>query len=194
MNPERPEPGSMRQLLHREGKVREALASDKEDIHRIYLDAFTEAEAGEVASLARDLLPGVPRSETFVLVFEWRGDLIGHIAFSRIQYKGMKNGFGSILAPLAVTPKFQKTGIGSVLVREGLRRLKAFGTGRVFVYGDPDYYCQFGFRNELAQRFVPPFPLSQPHGWLGLVIGEPGDGIESAHLECVEALQRPELW
>ncbi len=56
---------------------------------------------------------------------------------------------------------FQKRGIGSNLIREGLRKAKDLGYGIVFLIGHPNYYPKFGFqpaRNhgmELTQFEVP---------------------------------------
>ena len=49
------------------------------------------------------------------------------------------------LAPLAVSPAHQCTGIGSKLVVVGLVRCKDHGFVAVVVLGDPNYYHRFGF-------------------------------------------------
>ena len=57
------------------------------------------------------------------------------------------------LAPVAVHPSFQKQGIGSALIREGLDRAKKDRWRCVFVLGDPAYYGRFGFRVESAKGY-----------------------------------------
>jgi putative acetyltransferase len=54
------------------------------------------------------------------------------------------------LAPLAVHRDYQRSGIGSALVKEGLRACKRRGKDAVIVLGDPDYYTRFGFSRDLA--------------------------------------------
>jgi len=47
---------------------------------------------------------------------------------------------------MAVLPAHQGAGIGSQLVREGLKRLRAASTPFVIVLGHPAYYPRFGFK------------------------------------------------
>ncbi|MFO7605529.1 MAG: N-acetyltransferase [Desulfurivibrionaceae bacterium] len=44
-------------------------------------------------------------------------------------------------------PEYQRRGIGSALIREGLSRLKALGAGGCCLVGHPEYYRRFGFEN-----------------------------------------------
>jgi len=44
-----------------------------------------------------------------------------------------------------VPPEFQRQGIGSKLIREGLERCRQAGYDAVVVLGDPAYYSRFGF-------------------------------------------------
>jgi putative acetyltransferase len=46
---------------------------------------------------------------------------------------------------MAVLPEYQRTGIGSQLVIEGLRRLRERGCPFVIVLGHARYYPRFGF-------------------------------------------------
>lgn len=50
------------------------------------------------------------------------------------------------LAPLAVAPEAQGRGIGSALVRAGLKVCAEGGVDGVVVLGDPAYYGRFGFK------------------------------------------------
>jgi putative acetyltransferase len=54
------------------------------------------------------------------------------------------------LAPLAVLPQWQRQGIGSRLVQEGLRSAEQLRIDVIIVLGDPDYYQRFGFSAGLA--------------------------------------------
>ena len=69
----------------------------------------------------------------------------------------------ALLGPLAVAPSLQRRGIGSALVRAGLRRLKDEDMELVCVLGDPAYYGRLGFVPET--RVEPPFRL--PAEWRG---------------------------
>jgi putative acetyltransferase len=48
-------------------------------------------------------------------------DVLGHILFSPVATSPPSNAKGIGLAPVAVKPEFQGQGIGSQLIREGLR-------------------------------------------------------------------------
>ena len=83
---------------------------------------------------------------TLSLVAEIGGRVVGHIAFSPIKISdGRENWFG--LGPISVIPDLQKQGIGKSLVNEGLSLLKQLGGQGCALVGDPDYYRQFGFKN-----------------------------------------------
>ncbi len=49
------------------------------------------------------------------------------------------------LGPMAVIPGHQGQGIGSALVRAGLKQCRQIGFGAVVVLGHPEYYPRFGF-------------------------------------------------
>ncbi|AXS39121.1 N-acetyltransferase [Breoghania sp. L-A4] len=79
--------------------------------------------------------------------------LLGHIAFSRVT---VTDGDDTVriaaLAPLAVRPDLQRRGIGSALVRDGLKELRTRGEDLAVVVGDTAYYPRFGFSTELARQ------------------------------------------
>jgi putative acetyltransferase len=79
--------------------------------------------------------------------------VIGHVLFSKLKAP-MK---ALSLAPVADHPSFQKQGVGSALVREGLAQAKEDGWMCVFVLGDPAYYGRFGFRVENARGYSSPY-------------------------------------
>jgi putative acetyltransferase len=49
------------------------------------------------------------------------------------------------LAPLAVTPARQRSGVGSLLIEAGLLACAEAGAVAVVVVGHPTYYPRFGF-------------------------------------------------
>ncbi len=72
------------------------------------------------------------------------GRVVGHVAFSPVAVGGRDlNWWG--LGPLAVAPETQRIGVGSALVRSGLRRLAGQAVAGCVVLGDPRYYGRFGF-------------------------------------------------
>jgi putative acetyltransferase len=72
--------------------------------------------------------------------------VVGHILFSPITIESESRSFAAVgLGPMAILPSYQKTGIGSQLVRTGLEECKRLGHEIVIVLGHPDYYPRFGF-------------------------------------------------
>ncbi|MDQ1316321.1 MAG: putative acetyltransferase [Pseudomonadota bacterium] len=90
------------------------------------------------------------------LVAEVDGRVVGHIAFSPVTISdGSSDWYG--LGPVSVLPEYQRRGIGSALIQEGLSRLKNLGARGCCLVGHPGYYGRFGFRNiqELVIEGVP---------------------------------------
>jgi len=83
---------------------------------------------------------------TVSLVAEVDGRVVGHIAFSPVEISdGTQNWYE--LGPVSVLPEYQGQGIGKVLIREGLSRLKDMDARGCCLVGHPDYYRKFGFEN-----------------------------------------------
>ena len=78
------------------------------------------------------------------LVATLEGRVVGHVAFSPVTI-GARDPAWCGLGPVAVMPAHQRSGIGSSLIRSGLRRLRERGVAGCVVLGDPAYYGRFGF-------------------------------------------------
>jgi putative acetyltransferase len=73
-------------------------------------------------------------------------EIVGHILFTPVTFDPPREGVTMMgLAPMAVTPGRQRRGVGSMLVRDGLRRCAAAGIAAVVVVGHPGFYPRFGF-------------------------------------------------
>jgi putative acetyltransferase len=121
--------------------IRKEQPEDMEKIRQLNLRAFeTETEAKLVDTLRQSGIPLIS------LVAEEKDKLIGHILFSPVSIdENFSTPAIAGLAPMAVLPNWQKKGIGSRLVREGLKHCKQSGYAAVVVLGHPDYYPRFGF-------------------------------------------------
>ncbi len=121
--------------------IRPETPDDIPAIRRVNELAFDQpAEAGLVDAL-RD-----HGAVTLSLVAEVGGEVVGHILFSPGHVVGDHGEADAIaLAPMAVLPKHQRTGIGSAMANHGLDLLRHAGHGLVIVLGHPGYYPRFGF-------------------------------------------------
>lgn len=92
------------------------------------------------------------------LVAEDDGRIIGHILFSALVIETSHGEIeGLSLAPMAVSPSHQRKGIGSSLVREGLRACQRARHRIVIVLGHPEFYTRFGFSAKLAEPLRSPY-------------------------------------
>jgi putative acetyltransferase len=91
------------------------------------------------------------------LVAERSNQIIGHVAFSPVQFSDGSAGWYG-LGPVAVLPEFQHQGVGKALIKSGLATLRSMGAAGCVVLGDPRYYGRFGFKNQPECIFegVPP--------------------------------------
>lgn len=78
------------------------------------------------------------------LVAEVAGQVVGHVAFSRVVLNPSHDGWHG-LGPLAVSPVLHRQGIGSHLVNHGLAELRSRGAVGCVVFGNPAYHGRFGF-------------------------------------------------
>jgi putative acetyltransferase len=118
------------------------------DLVRIVNDlAFGGVEEGRIVDKLRKAC-----KKTLSLVAISDKKIVGHIFFSPAVIKfNNANIIGMGLAPMAVLPEFQKQGIGSLLVKEGLRRIRGTECPFIIVLGHIDYYPRFGF--ERASKY-----------------------------------------
>jgi putative acetyltransferase len=174
--------------------IRIATSLDQDNIHSVHWSAFAEGEREIVSKLAVNLLAEETTPHTISLVAESEGAVVGHVAFSPVTIGSNKNIQGYILAPLGVSPDYQKRCIGSKLIESGMQQLSRMGVDFLFVYGDPKYYSKFGFSADAAECYIPPYRLEYPFGWQGIALSECSIRKSSIKIVCVTSLCDPALW
>lgn len=129
-------------------QIRKEQLGDYDAVREINRVTFEQDTESRIVDKIRDAC-----EECLSLVAAIDGKLVGHILFSPVSLEskeGLNSGMG--LGPMAVLPDYQKQGIGSSLVKEGLRLLKNAQVPFVIVLGHPSYYPRFGF--EKAKNYA----------------------------------------
>lgn len=126
--------------MPRSWPTRAETGADHRTVRQINLAAFGRAEEA-------DLVQALRRDEAWIdglslLALEGDGIPVGHVLLTRCH-------IGSVpalcLAPCAVLPSHQGTGVGSELIRAVLGEARGRGERYVTVLGHGDYYPRFGF-------------------------------------------------
>lgn len=137
--------------------IRPEQPEDFDAIRALTTEAFATAphSSGTEAAIVDGLRTA--GALTLSLVAAEEGEIVGHVAFSPVTIDGAeRDWFG--LGPVSVRSSRQRGGIGSGLIREGLRRLRENGAAGCVLLGDPAYYGRFGFATDpaLVLEGVPP--------------------------------------
>ncbi|MGC9515401.1 GNAT family N-acetyltransferase [Methanocrinis sp.] len=129
--------------------IREERPEDIEAIRRVNNEAFGQPAEAEVVDKLREACDSL-----LSLVAVEGGEVVGHILFSPATIGGEESTYeveGMGLAPMAVLPRCQGQGIGSLLIHNGIKMLRERGCPFIIVLGYPEYYPRFGF--ERASRY-----------------------------------------
>ncbi len=127
-------------------EIRKERPTDIAAIRHVNQQAFgTNAEAAIVDVVRAQAQPIIS------LVAEDDGEIVGHIMFSPVTLEPRAGVLMMGLAPMAVVPHRQRSGIGSALADAGLKECRLLGAVGVVVVGHPSFYPRFGF--VAASRF-----------------------------------------
>jgi hypothetical protein len=151
---QRPVPGQLQERAEGppvpELQLRDETPTDRDAILALTAEAFAispatglpaDGEPVEVKVLrelfvAKEYLPG------FSVVAVLAGEVVGHV----ISTRGWVGGHELLgLGPIGVTPRLQRKGIGSALMKETIARANAAGESGIALLGSPEYYPRFGF-------------------------------------------------
>ena len=142
--------------------IRSEKPGDIPAIRQVVSAAFSASEFGDngEADLVDALRTNCDRCLSLVAVSN-EAQVVGHILFSPATIVGDSiESRGMALAPMAVAPGLQGTGVGTALINFGLRQLSDIHCPFVFVLGHPDYYPRFGF--------LPALEFQVTHGFAGI--------------------------
>ncbi|WP_395402368.1 N-acetyltransferase [Arthrobacter sp. UC242_113] len=140
-----PEPKLVREVV-----LRSEQPGDRDAVLALTAEAFAvspvtglpvEGEPVEVRVL-RELFVAEEYLPEFSIVAELDGEIVGHVISTRAWVEDLEL-LG--LGPIGVTPRLQRHGIGSALMRETVVRANAAGEKGIALLGSTDYYPRFGF-------------------------------------------------
>lgn len=133
--------------------IRTETTGDRAAIRSVHRRAFGQDDEANIVDALRD--GGFDRVS---LVAEAGGAIIGHVLFSDLPIVTNAGTVPALaLAPVGVLPEFQRRGVGSALIRQGLEVSRMEGHQIVVVLGHADYYPRFGFSANLAEPLASPF-------------------------------------
>ena len=138
---------------------------------KILIQRTTENDFSQTENLTREsfwnlykpgcdehlVLHNIRNSKSYIseldLVAVFENEIIGHIISTKAIIIDLQNNKHEILCvgPLSVSADFQKKGIGSELLNESIKVAKELDYKGMILFGNPDYYHRFGFRN--AQEY-----------------------------------------
>jgi len=87
--------------------------------------------------------------EALDLVALHEDEIVGHIISTKARIVDNKNNEYEVLSvgPFSVIPSLQNNGIGTELLNYSITRAKEMGYRGMILFGNPEYYHRFGFRN-----------------------------------------------
>jgi len=167
--------------------IRVTKQSDLPSLQTLYHEAFY---VENLFPLVVELLSD--KQEALNLSAVKDGALIGHIAFTQC-HASPENISLALLGPIAVLRKYQRQGIGSLMIKTGFNILKKRGVNKILVLGDPNYYGHIGFTEETSIR--PPYSIPEKwkRAWQSITITDYSVS-PSGQLKVTKAWQRQELW
>lgn len=101
------------------------------------------AFGGPLEARLVDALRGSADYLSLVATIEDR--VVGHLLFTPVVVEPPADRRIAGLAPMAVRPDYQRSGVGGQLIRAGFEECRRSGYSAVVVLGHPDYYPRFGF-------------------------------------------------
>ncbi len=168
-------------------EIRDSAPGDLRAIESLYPEVFPDED---LLPLVRDLLQDTTVTTSIVGVIDSR--IVGHVIFTKCGVDEKQTNV-ALLGPLVVVPAWQGKGIGSEIVRAGLRQLEDRDVRVVCVLGDPAFYSRLGFLP--GSSIGPPYrlPPEWDGAWQSQKIGDMAQPC-SGTLSVPKQWRQPALW
>lgn len=151
--------------------VRREQPHDRVGVRAVETAAFGRAEEADLV----DALRADPAAWVDLSFVALEGDrTVGHLLLTRLPLDGPEGGDALALAPMAVAPEAQGTGVGTALARAALAEARQAGERLVVVLGHPGYYPRFGFAPARPLGVEPPIEVAD-EAWMALDLTGTGE-------------------
>ena len=143
--------------------IREEEIKDYNEVEKVVEESFKTAEFSDKDE--HNLVRRLRKSSEFVkelsLIAEDENKILGYVLLTKALIKGESTSYETLaLAPLAVLPEYQKSGIGKNLMNKAIERARELGYKSIVVLGHENYYPKFGF--EKASKYGVKAPFEVP--------------------------------
>lgn len=142
--------------------IRKETKHDQKRVFVLIKDTFKHAEHTDGDE--HNLVERLRNSNAFVpelsLIAEYQNEIIGHILFTKVK---VGKNTQLALAPLTVSVKYQRQGIGGKLINEGHRIAKDLGYEYSILLGHPSYYPRFGYMPAKNFGIISPFDVPEEY-------------------------------
>lgn len=143
--------------------IREEEIKDYNEVEKVVEESFKTAEFSDKDE--HNLVRRLRNSNEFIkelsLIAEEENKILGHVLLTKALIKGESTSYETLaLAPLAVLPEYQKSGIGKNLMNKAIERARELGYKSIVVLGHENYYPKFGF--EKASKYGVEAPFEVP--------------------------------
>lgn len=143
--------------------IRKEKKSDYKAVFTLIKQAFKSMDLGD--NKEQFLVERLRNSSAFIpelsLIAEVEDEIVGHILLTKIKIINEQSESDSlVLAPVSVVPKFQRRGIGGLLIKHAHKIAKEMNFKSVILLGHADYYPKFGYVQ--AHKFGIELPFDAP--------------------------------
>ena len=172
--------------------IREAKSQNLPALLEVHRLAFGQAEE---SLLVESLLADPSAQPLLSLVATQEGKVVGHALCTKLRLLGPKQPpTASILAPLAVSPGAQRSGVGRGLIERVCELLAERQVHLLFVLGDPGYYTKCGFAPAYPHGLRAPYNIEPEAAWMVRALGSHELGDYCAQVSCADALAPEKYW
>jgi putative acetyltransferase len=172
------------------------LPNEKKEISNFFYDVFFQSEGKQegltLQELTLQLTDQIQDPSILGIKAHSNSEILGSLFLTQLQFQEGIQAY--LLAPVGVHPNHQGKKIGTQLIEHAIQYLKSQDTPFLMTYGDPKYYSRFGFQGVSEQVLPPPFPLSQPEGWMYRGIKLNRIPVITGKALCVEPFNQRNLW